>query len=191
MRISVALFVLIALNGCATNFESQPLAASHPASVEAQEALHPGTNRLITTDELTRTTKAQLTRKEVRNPHFQKDMSGMGGMQHDMSKMEGMDHSEMKGMTAPAPAASPANKEALELEMKGTSDQMKKASDELKAEADNAQRTKKTDGNSAPSETFPAAAIYTCVMHPEVQQSTPGKCPKCAMTLVKKEVPPP
>jgi FtsP/CotA-like multicopper oxidase with cupredoxin domain len=30
--------------------------------------------------------------------------------------------------------------------------------------------------------------IYTCPMHPEVQQAAPGKCPKCGMTLVKKTV---
>ena len=30
--------------------------------------------------------------------------------------------------------------------------------------------------------------IYTCVMHPEVQQDKPGKCPKCGMTLVKKTI---
>lgn len=29
--------------------------------------------------------------------------------------------------------------------------------------------------------------IYTCPMHPEVTSATPGKCPKCGMTLVKKE----
>lgn len=35
---------------------------------------------------------------------------------------------------------------------------------------------------------------YTCPMHPEVVQSTPGKCPKCGMKLVAKEpaaTPPP
>lgn len=26
-------------------------------------------------------------------------------------------------------------------------------------------------------------AIYTCPMHPEVQQAAPGRCPKCGMTL--------
>lgn len=30
-------------------------------------------------------------------------------------------------------------------------------------------------------------AIYACPMHPEVTSPTPGKCPKCGMTLVKKE----
>lgn len=28
--------------------------------------------------------------------------------------------------------------------------------------------------------------IYTCPMHPEVQSSTPGKCPHCGMFLVAK-----
>ncbi len=30
------------------------------------------------------------------------------------------------------------------------------------------------------------AVQYTCPMHPEVVQSTPGKCPKCGMDLVEK-----
>jgi hypothetical protein len=31
-------------------------------------------------------------------------------------------------------------------------------------------------------------SIYTCPMHPEVQSEAPGSCPKCGMTLVKKEL---
>src|SRR5271170_8507460 len=31
-------------------------------------------------------------------------------------------------------------------------------------------------------------AIYTCPMHPEVQQDHPGNCPKCGMTLEPKTV---
>ncbi len=31
-----------------------------------------------------------------------------------------------------------------------------------------------------------AEAVYTCPMHPEVQQAKPGKCPKCGMNLEKK-----
>jgi uncharacterized protein involved in copper resistance len=31
-----------------------------------------------------------------------------------------------------------------------------------------------------------AATIYTCSMHPEVTSTKPGTCPKCGMTLVKK-----
>ncbi len=29
---------------------------------------------------------------------------------------------------------------------------------------------------------------YTCVMHSEIRQDKPGKCPKCGMTLVKKTI---
>jgi Cu+-exporting ATPase len=32
-----------------------------------------------------------------------------------------------------------------------------------------------------------AGVVYTCPMHPEVQSSTPGRCPKCGMTLVPKK----
>src|SRR5215470_7404884 len=31
---------------------------------------------------------------------------------------------------------------------------------------------------------YQQSTVYTCPMHPEVQSSTPGKCPKCRMTLV-------
>jgi len=29
--------------------------------------------------------------------------------------------------------------------------------------------------------------VYTCSMHPEIQENKPGDCPKCGMKLVKKE----
>lgn len=34
-----------------------------------------------------------------------------------------------------------------------------------------------------------AKAVYTCPMHPEVQSSEAGKCPKCGMNLVQKDMP--
>ena len=34
-----------------------------------------------------------------------------------------------------------------------------------------------------------AKVQYTCSMHPEVLLDKPGKCPKCGMTLVKKQAP--
>src|SRR5690554_7168505 len=39
-------------------------------------------------------------------------------------------------------------------------------------------------GAGAPtSEPLPAGTIYTCPMHPEIQQDHPGSCPKCGMAL--------
>ncbi|MGH7329924.1 MAG: efflux RND transporter periplasmic adaptor subunit, partial [Polyangiaceae bacterium] len=34
-----------------------------------------------------------------------------------------------------------------------------------------------------------AGAIYTCPMHPEIQSTSPGKCPKCGMDLILKTAP--
>jgi hypothetical protein len=31
------------------------------------------------------------------------------------------------------------------------------------------------------------AIIYTCRMHPEIQSSKPGICPKCGMVLIKQK----
>jgi len=198
MRQSFILLALLALAGCATNFEPAPLPPDHPANEQAQEARRSGTRRLIATDELTHQTEMQLARKDVPNPDFQSS-----GMTHDMSKMPGMDmnkppangpakepgkmpemdHSKMS-MPAASATASPAGKEAVEGEMKKTSDEMKKLSDEMKAKSDAEKSDKKK--STAPGST-PAAAIYTCTMHPEINLPAPGKCPKCGMTLVKKE----
>ncbi|WP_026107344.1 heavy metal translocating P-type ATPase [Dyella ginsengisoli] len=38
-------------------------------------------------------------------------------------------------------------------------------------------------GGRKPAPPAPAGAIYTCPMHPEVQQVGPGDCPKCGMAL--------
>src|SRR3989338_3981764 len=31
--------------------------------------------------------------------------------------------------------------------------------------------------------------MYTCPMHPEIQQDTPGRCPKCGMKLISSDTP--
>ncbi|MGI8437966.1 MAG: heavy metal-binding domain-containing protein [Chthoniobacterales bacterium] len=207
-RIFSPLLAIFVFAGCATNFEPKPLPPDHPASVQAQEAPRAGMKRLVTSDELTRKTNAQLARKDVPNPDFQSGMShdmgnmggrghmkGMEGMDHskmpgmDMGKApagapapapEGMDHSKMPGMAMPATSAAPAppNKEAAELEIKKTSDEMKKLSDEMKARSDAEKSSKKPQTQ---------VSYWTCVMHPEIHETKPGQCPKCGMTLVKKE----
>ena len=42
---------------------------------------------------------------------------------------------------------------------------------------------------NATEQTQAMKTVYTCEMHPEVIMDKPGKCPKCGMELVKKEVP--
>lgn len=46
----------------------------------------------------------------------------------------------------------------------------------------------KTQGNQQQKEGMVEKANYTCSMHPEIVQDKPGKCSKCKMNLVKKEV---
>jgi P-type Cu+ transporter len=42
--------------------------------------------------------------------------------------------------------------------------------------------------STAKVESSATEAVYTCPMHPEVEQSRPGECPKCGMTLERKTV---
>jgi len=41
-------------------------------------------------------------------------------------------------------------------------------------------------GNKRKASEASGETIYTCPMHPEVQSTEPGKCPKCGMFLVAK-----
>jgi Cu+-exporting ATPase len=46
-------------------------------------------------------------------------------------------------------------------------------------------KTRPSSGDSPP---LPQARVYTCPMHPEVEQPEPGSCPKCGMDLELKVV---
>jgi hypothetical protein len=53
------------------------------------------------------------------------------------------------------------------------------------------EKTEPTEANQSMDSTSvdePPKITYTCTMHPEVVKDEPGKCPKCGMDLVKKEV---
>ncbi len=47
-------------------------------------------------------------------------------------------------------------------------------------------KTSETKPATPPAEMKEGEVVYVCPMHPEVQSSKPGKCPKCGMHLVKK-----
>lgn len=44
-----------------------------------------------------------------------------------------------------------------------------------------------TTPKSGAESTISEMAVYTCPMHPEVQEDKPGDCPICGMDLVEKE----
>ena len=43
------------------------------------------------------------------------------------------------------------------------------------------------EGHSMPAAPGPSDEAYSCPMHPEVKQASPGSCPKCGMQLVKRK----
>ncbi|KAA9325156.1 multicopper oxidase domain-containing protein [Adhaeribacter soli] len=43
------------------------------------------------------------------------------------------------------------------------------------------------EGHNMPAKPQQQSTIYTCPMHPEVQSTKPGTCPKCGMALVKQQ----
>jgi Cu+-exporting ATPase len=49
-------------------------------------------------------------------------------------------------------------------------------------------KTEQGSRSTAKLESPTSDGIYTCPMHPEVQQNHPGECPKCGMTLERKTV---
>lgn len=69
----------------------------------------------------------------------------------------------------------------------GSTNPAREAVDASKA-AEPATPATPTAPTPATDATPPTAAtqIYTCPMHPEVQQQGPGTCPKCNMALVPK-----
>ena len=50
------------------------------------------------------------------------------------------------------------------------------------------QAVERASHSTAKGEPSAAKPIYTCPMHPEVEQDHPGQCPKCGMTLEPKTV---
>jgi hypothetical protein len=57
----------------------------------------------------------------------------------------------------------------------------------LESTPDDAKPAGGHEGHSMPSAPAPSEGIYSCPMHPEVRQKSPGSCPKCGMPLVKRK----
>ena len=54
-------------------------------------------------------------------------------------------------------------------------------------EMGNMQMPARPSGGDTMPKVAPQTTIYNCVMHPEIQSSKPGNCPKCGMKLVKQK----
>ncbi|HJT66405.1 MAG TPA: heavy metal-binding domain-containing protein [Pyrinomonadaceae bacterium] len=159
------------LAGC-TATTLPPLPENNPANPQGFVPANRPHN-VLAHDETTVAIQSELSRtdKAAKSPESMQPMNhgNMPGMQHDQMKMEGP-------KDVPSAAKVEREKKALSDEMKKTSGEMEKTSKELE---------KKTE------ETKPQAFYYTCIMHPQVHENHPGKCPVCGMTLVKKEGTPP
>lgn len=77
-----------------------------------------------------------------------------------------------------APARAPTSTEAEEAPARPIATSL--ASDPLDAPAEPHTSHHHEHGTSQ-------SVVYTCPMHPEVEQDGPGECPKCGMKLVPKE----
>jgi hypothetical protein len=168
-------FCMIAATGllaACTATTLPPLPASNPADPQIRVPAN-GPHNVLGHDETTLAIQSELSQTEIaaKAAESMQPMShgNMPGMQHDQMKMEGP-------QDVPSAAKVEQEKKALAGEMKKTSGEMEKTSKELE---------KKTE------RTKPQAFYYTCVMHPQVHENHPGKCPICGMTLVRKEGVPP
>lgn len=43
------------------------------------------------------------------------------------------------------------------------------------------------EGHTMAAPSVPGDEAYSCPMHPEIKQASPGSCPKCGMQLVKRK----
>lgn len=141
------------------------------------------------------------------------DHSNMPGMKpgappQGQQPMPGMDHSTMPGMqhgtTATPKPVTTAQRSTAEIERIRPATTLRPDAFDAPVAVSVAEAAKATQGggtdapamdhsqhgSTAPSrapQAKPAAAIYTCPMHPEVTSGQPGSCPKCGMALVQKK----
>jgi len=59
---------------------------------------------------------------------------------------------------------------------------------EVRVEHDHSSNREKLSSSSSLEITNSLSTIYTCPMHPEIEQDRPGECPKCGMSLELRQV---
>ena len=166
-RALAAMISAVFLTGCGVT-NPPPLPANNPAEAAIPVPADAPRN-VLRHDETTLAIHAELSKT---------DAGAKSGGHTSHGDMPGMQQSEMKREDQKGPTAADVEREkkAIAGEMKKTDEEMKQTSEQLKKKIE---------------ESKTQAFYYTCVMHPEIHQDKPGKCPKCGMTLVKKEGTPP
>jgi rubrerythrin len=155
------MFVFIGLAGCAS--PPLPPDPQSPASAQAHESKPQRLSSALVNDHVT---NAVFMRLAATGGPAETPRASHG------TQMQGMDHSGMPQVETRQPGI----KADLEREIKKTSDEMKEVSDKMKKESEGAEAGKES-----------SAVIYTCPMHPQIDEGKPGKCPICGMALIKKE----
>ena len=156
-----AVLVTGLLADCAVT-QPPPLPQNNPVDPQARGSSAGPPRNLLVRDETTLAIEKELKATEAAAKSAER-------MHDDMNNMPGMQQDDMPGMQH---RAAEPEKKAVADETKKTADEMKKTSEAMKQKSDQINQ-----------HTF----YYTCVMHPQVHQDKPGKCPICGMTLIRKE----
>jgi len=186
----LTVFSLVAvLSGCASSTKKLDLPSANPASPQAKQSsgrphsvLVADSVTVAVNDRLRETSGSAQTLKgsEHGEASAMTGMTTMPGM-----NMQAMSHDQHGGKTAPGGKAMEHQEHGMPgMDHEHHMENMK-GMDEMQANPTPPKPAASASGT--PTTKTPVTAKYTCPMHPEVESSVPGNCPKCGMKLIRKE----